>query len=120
MEKYRIDPVSKPRMTRRDRWAKRPAVLRYWGYKDQVIKSGIYIEDSGAHITFILPMPKSWSAIKKNQMRMQAHQQKPDKDNLEKGLLDAIFEEDCRVWDSRVTKLWGDHGEIWIDKIKGV
>ena len=73
------------------------------------------IPDSGSHITFILPMPESWSKKKKDRMRFKPHQQKPDKDNLEKGLLDAIFEEDCRVWDSRVSKRWGDQGEIWIE-----
>ena len=33
---YPITPVPKPRMTRRDRWAKRPCVLRYWAFKDEV------------------------------------------------------------------------------------
>ncbi|CNL09497.1 Holliday junction resolvase [Yersinia mollaretii] len=45
------------------------------------------------------------------------HQTKPDKDNLEKALLDAIFEDDCRIWDGRVTKLWGEIGKIIIQEM---
>ena len=29
-----IQPVAKPRMTRSDRWKKRPVVLKYWQFKD--------------------------------------------------------------------------------------
>ena len=52
-------------------------------------------------------------------MRGSPHQQKPDKDNLEKGLLDAVLDEDCRVWDSRITKIWGDQGKISLSMIEG-
>ncbi|MGU0055537.1 RusA family crossover junction endodeoxyribonuclease [Enterobacter hormaechei] len=44
-------------------------------------------------------------------MNGKPHQQKPDKDNLEKALLDAIFDDDSRVWDGRVTKVWGRGGD---------
>jgi Holliday junction resolvase RusA-like endonuclease len=117
MKKYRIDPISKPRMTKRDKWLKRPCVQKYWQYKALVRESGITLPEGNFHVTFILPMPKSWGRKKRDLMRGKPHQQKPDKDNLEKGLLDAIFDEDCRVWDSRVTKLWGEEGEIWLDQI---
>ena len=32
---YPIIPLGKPRMTQRDKWAKRPAVLRYRAFKDE-------------------------------------------------------------------------------------
>jgi len=48
----------------------------------------------------------------------QPHQVRPDKDNLEKSLLDAVFSEDCTVWDSRVTKLWGEAGAIIITEME--
>lgn len=35
------------------------------------------------------------------------HLCKPDRDNLEKALLDGVFGEDSHVWDGRATKLWG-------------
>ena len=33
---YPKTPLSKPRMTRADTWKKRPIVLRYWEYKDDI------------------------------------------------------------------------------------
>lgn len=59
-------------------------------------------------------MPKSWSGKKRAQMAGKPHQQRPDRDNLEKALLDALFSEDCAVWDGRTTKVWGETGQIII------
>lgn len=117
--KYPITPVPKPRMTQRDKFARRPATSRYWAFKADCRLHEVEVPESGVHITFVLPMPASWSRKKKAAMDGQPHQQKPDKDNLEKGLLDAVFDEDCRVWDSRVTKLWGQEGAIIIETIGG-
>lgn len=36
----------------------------------------------------------------------------PDKDNLEKALLDAALDDGSKVWDGRVTTLWGETGAI--------
>ncbi|KNE88062.1 hypothetical protein PSTG_18543, partial [Puccinia striiformis f. sp. tritici PST-78] len=68
----------------------------------------ISLPECGYHVTFVLPMPDSWSKKKRTEMAGKPHQQKPDKDNLEKALLDAIFEDDCRILDGRVTKVWGE------------
>ena len=40
-------------------------------------------------------------------MNGQAHQQKPDADNMIKALMDALFTDDAHIWDFRVTKVWG-------------
>lgn len=107
-----ITPVPKPRMTQKDRWAKRPAVLRYRAFCDEVRLRGVSIPESGAHVTFVLPMPRSWSKEKRAEMEGRPHQQKPDVDNCTKALLDALFEEDSGIWDLRTTKLWGSEGKI--------
>jgi Holliday junction resolvase RusA-like endonuclease len=39
-------------------------------------------------------------------MNGQAHQQKPDADNMIKALMDALFSDDAHIWDFRVTNLW--------------
>lgn len=31
-----IEPVAKPRMTKKDKWAKRPCVMKYRAYKDML------------------------------------------------------------------------------------
>lgn len=107
---YPIDPCPKPRMTKKD--CRRPVHKRYWQWKADVQKLGVHVPEWGYWVIFHIPMPKSWSKKKKAQMNGMAHQQRPDKDNLEKGLLDAIYGEDCRVWDGRVTKLWAEEGAI--------
>lgn len=117
VKEYLITPVPKPRMTRSDKWKNRGCVLRYREFKDQVKSNGIEVPESGYHITFVLPMPKSWSKKKQEEMNGQPHQQKPDKDNLEKALLDAVFTDDCRIWDGRVSKIWGETGKIIIGKL---
>jgi len=114
---YNITPMGKPRMTRADKWKKRPEVLRYRAFCDHVRLLGVELPEAGAHITFILPMPPSWSKKKRQEMAGKPHQQKPDKDNLEKALMDAIYADDAHIWDSRVTKRWGEVGQIIIGEI---
>ncbi|WP_372809350.1 RusA family crossover junction endodeoxyribonuclease [Litorivivens sp.] len=112
--KYPITPMGKPRMTRSDKWKQRPAVMRYRSFKDEVRLHGLTVPESGAHIMFVLPMPKSWSKKRKAEMNGKPHQSKPDIDNLTKALFDAIFEDDAHIWDHRSTKVWGDEGAIFI------
>ncbi|QSM00617.1 RusA family crossover junction endodeoxyribonuclease [Oceanospirillum phage vB_OliS_GJ44] len=116
LEEYSITPVPKPRMTQRDKWAKRPAVMRYRQFCDQCRESGVTVPDGGAHVRFIMPMPKSWSAKKKAEMAGQPHQQKPDLDNLLKALFDATRKEDSGIYSISAIKEWGDHGRIIINR----
>lgn len=114
IEAYTINPVPKPRMTQSDKWKRRPCTERYWRYKDEIKRQNVRPPSRDGHIIFVLPVSKSWSLKKKKAMIGQPHLQKPDKDNLEKGLLDACYDEDCCVWDGRCTKLWGWQGMIII------
>lgn len=116
LEEYSITPVPKPRMTQRDKWAKRPAVMRYREFCDQCRELGVTVPDGGAHVRFIMPMPKSWSAKKKAEMAGQPHQQKPDLDNLLKALFDATRKEDSGIYSISAIKEWGDHGRIIINR----
>lgn len=117
MQEYKIKPVPKPRMTKSDAWKERPCVVQYWAFKDKVRELGIKVNESWDHITFVLPMAKSWSKKRKKEMNWKPHQKKPDKDNLEKALLDSLFEEDKHIWDSRVSKIWWEEWKIIISKI---
>lgn len=114
---YPITPIGKPRMTRRDRWKRRPAVEKYYAFKDQVRAHGVKVPDCCAAITFTLPMPKSWSKKKKAQMEGAPHQQKPDLDNCIKALLDACYKNDACVWHFAAQKVWGYEGSIKIEVI---
>lgn len=105
----KINPIPKPRMTRADTWKKRPCVLRYWAYKDELRvlleENNISVNDN-IWIEFHVGMPKSWSKKRKMQMNTQPHQSRPDVDNLLKGFMDAIFEEDCHIHTVYAKKFW--------------
>lgn len=113
---YPITPMGAPRMTRADAWNKRDVVLRYRAFKDLVQAHKVELAN-GYSVTFVLPMPPSWSKKKRDAMRGQYHQYKPDLDNLLKALMDSIFGEDCHIADlGRVKKVWGDSGQIKIEQ----
>jgi len=115
MIKYPYPPMAKPRMTRADSWKKRPIVLKYWDFKDH-IKSWAIRENfklgNEIYVIFHIPMPKSWSKLKKTQMIFADHQQRPDVDNLLKGLMDAFLDEDSHVHTVYAQKFWDNEGSI--------
>ena len=114
MQIYPIVPMGKPRMTRADKWKKRPEVMRYRAFCDEVRLRGVALPESDAHVTFVLPMPASWSKKKRQQYNGQPHQAKPDCDNMLKALMDALYEDDAHILDCRITKVWGEIGQIII------
>ena len=113
---YPITPIAKPRMTQRDKWKKRPCAERYYNFKDMVKLNKVYLPLQNAHIIFKIPMPKSWSGRKRALMDGKLHRQKPDWDNLGKALSDAVYDDDSKIADIRITKRWAVHGAIEIRK----
>ena len=103
-------------MTRRDRWAKRPCVLRYWAYRDEVRLRRVAVP-SRCRVVFVLPMPESWSRAKREAMLGKPHCSTPDLDNLVKGLLDAVHANDAHIHTVHAAKIWGGYGEIRIEEI---
>ena len=103
-------------MTRRDKWLNPPrlCVAQYRAFKDEVRLAKINIPDCNARIYFFIPIPKSWSRQKQQEMVWKPHQQTPDIDNYLKALMDAIFDDDSHVWDIRPTKIWAKEGAIEI------
>jgi len=113
-----IDPVAKPRMVRSDRWAKRPAVLRYWAFADELrLKYKKELPES-VELKFYLPMPDSWSEKKKALMNGKPHKQKPDLDNLEKALLDSLNKQDSNIYRIHASKWYSYKGAIEINELK--
>jgi len=114
---YPITPCAKPRMTQADKWKQRPAVLKYRAFKDLCRLYKVQLPEQGASITFLLPMPASWSEEKKESMNMMAHQSRPDLSNLLKALEDALFIEDSHIWHyNELRKLWAREGAIIINR----
>jgi len=105
-----IAPMGKPRMTKRDKWQKRDCVMRYRAYADFI---RLYAKIPGwftGEVSWIayLPIPKSWSKKKILAMAGQAHEQTPDRDNIDKGILDALLKNDSCIHAGVMLKLRDD------------
>jgi Holliday junction resolvase RusA-like endonuclease len=102
--KTEIPTCSKPRMTQRDRWAKRPCVVKYYKFCDELRDAidVVGLDVARLDLVFHIQMAKSWSNKKK------AHRQKPDADNLLKAFADALLKDDSGVCDMRSRKMWTD------------
>ena len=114
---FNIRPVPKPRMTRRDRWAQRPIVMKWFNFKDNLNKLADkynYKVPPVLKIDFFVQVPTSWSQKKKDKMIGQPHQQKGrnDNDNLQKAFLDSLCEDDSYVWNIHARKFWSDKDQI--------
>lgn len=109
-----VTPIPKPRMTRRDKWAQRPCVMRYRAFKDELRDSleNIPFPTDVLIVLFGIPMPKSWSKKKKNEMWSRPHAAKPDIDNLLKALIDAVMIEDQSIHTVFAQKVWSEEGYI--------
>lgn len=113
---FDINPVAYVRQTQSDKWKKRPAVLRYRAFRDEVAHKIKELPMDFFHVVFLIPVPRSWSPARKLKTIGRPHLGRPDKDNLEKGLIDAIyrFGDDGHVWNTASTKLWAGQGAIII------
>lgn len=103
-------------MTQRDKWKRRPCVMRYFAFRDQ-LRSKILVLPVPLRLDFVISMPPSWSEKKKTAMDGQPHIVKPDIDNLEKAVLDALLSSDSHVWCVMKSKRWGRTGSISIEKL---
>lgn len=105
-------PMGKPRMTQSDKWNKRGCVVRYREWSDKARASIPVGTDISActiiEVKMFLSFPKSYSARKRVDLKGLPHNQKPDIDNILKGLFDAIFKDDCKIWKVSAEKLWDD------------
>jgi len=103
-------PIGKPRMTIRDRWAKRPCVLRYRAWADEfrlrAPMRNLPQRPLALHVYCLIPMPKSWPKWKQAEMLGQIHDEKPDFDNIGKTVSDVLFSEDKTIGVGHVDSYW--------------
>ena len=91
---FDITPMAAPRLSRRDGFNPSPAARRYFAFRDHIKAMALqhHVMELPVAMGFIfrIPMPKSWSGAKRSKFDGQVHQQKPDLDNLIKGITDSI------------------------------
>jgi Holliday junction resolvase RusA-like endonuclease len=115
-----VKAMGKPRMTRQDKWKKppRPPVARYRAFATEVRKQANgKIHDNINNLSWVayLPIPESWSQKKKDAQRGQLHLQTPDRDNIDKAILDALFKQDSAIATGTITKRWDDGQGVRIE-----
>lgn len=105
-----VIPMGAPRMTQRDRWKKRPVVVRYHAFKDQLRLSCKGHPADPQEVSWIayLPFPKSYSVKRRRDLAGCPHRLKPDRDNIDKAILDALFPNDARIAEGWIKKFWDD------------
>lgn len=105
------DPVGAPRMTQRDKWQRRPCVLRYRAWKDRARLAAGCLPPAdkinSLSWTAVFAPPPSWSPRKRTAAMGTLHRSKPDRDNIDKAVLDALFDDDKAIAAGTLTKVWG-------------
>jgi Holliday junction resolvase RusA-like endonuclease len=104
-------------MTRSDVWKKRPAVLKYRKFCDdlraRMPKKAIdKMQVNGVFCRFYLPFPKSSSKKDREKLNGKHHLSRPDTDNMIKAVLDALFAEDRMIHTIFAQKFWDTEGRI--------
>lgn len=115
---FQVDPIGKPRMTQRDKWNPSLAVKRYHRFKDQMLEAIFGDPELREFLkttdvlqidwSAFIGIPKTWTAAKRESLAGALHRQKPDKDNIEKALLDAVLYEDSGIACGWTSKQWDD------------
>lgn len=114
--KYKIDPMGAVRMNAKTMFLKNKSgdrARKYLTYKNKLKELGIILTNT-PEVIFEIKMPDSWSLKKKHAMNGEPHQQKPDIDNLIKGLFDAVLKEDKQIYKVTAKKRWATEGSIII------
>lgn len=113
-------PMGAPRMTRSDRWKQRSCVVRYRTFKDAIRLAfrGQPTIDPATVLSLswlaVFDPPPSWSTKRREAALGTLHRQKPDRDNIDKAVLDALFEDDCAIASGTIEKRWGTPARIEI------
>lgn len=116
-------PIGKPRMTQRDTWKKRPCVVRYRDWCDRVraiVKSNIPKTDDILELNWVACFRPTKSWLKKNKLTLaeaagMIHRQTPDRDNIDKAVLDCLFNQDSGIGCGTIEKYWGIEDHIVIE-----
>lgn len=125
---FDVVPMGAVRMTQSDRWKKDPnhidprkrqrgAVGKYFAFKTLLqLQAKQFNFELGQifEAVYLIPMPSSWSAKKKEAMNGKPCLTKPDTDNITKAIKDALRTEDGDVWWEKAEKRWAYKGSIII------
>jgi len=125
---FDIIPMGAPRMTQSDKWKTNPnhidpkkrqrtCVTNYFHFKTILLlqaKEMDFTLGKTLDALYLIPMPNSWSAKKKERMNGLPCEVKPDTDNITKGICDTFSKSDSDIWYQKAEKRWAYKGSIII------
>jgi Holliday junction resolvase RusA-like endonuclease len=99
-------------MTQRDKWKKRPCVVAYRQWADRVRQhlAGLPVAANVLSLSWTATFepPRSWSKKERANVIGTLHRQKPDRDNLDKAVLDILYPGgDQAIASGTIEKRWG-------------
>jgi len=109
-------------MTRQDKWKQRDCVVKYRALKDAIraaaIEAGFKNVDANSVISlswvaYFAPA-KDWSKKRRKEAIGNLHRHKPDRDNIDKAILDALFTDDSGIASGTIEKRWCERSRIEI------
>jgi hypothetical protein len=104
-------PMGKPRMTQRDKWAKRDCVVRYRDWADRLRAAAGTVPPAKSvldlsWVAYFEP-PASWSKKRRWAAIGEPHRVKPDASNILKGIEDILWPDgDSALAAGHYEKLW--------------
>jgi len=106
-------------MTQRDKWAKRPCVVQYreWADLVRLIARPVPPAEKVISLSWVATFepPASWSKKKRKMALGELHCLKPDRDNIDKAVLDALYPDgDSAIACGFIRKTWGEVSSLEI------
>lgn len=109
---FEFPAVGKPRMTQRDRWKVRNVVAAYRAWCDSV-RGEIRNRPPPPSERIVrldwvagFALPASMSKACRAQFLHALHRVRPDRDNIDKAILDTLFESDQHIACGSMLKVW--------------
>ena len=113
--------MGKPRMTQRDKWDKRDCVVRFWAWANHLkllVKTagGVPATERILDVSWVAKFepPRSTSKKRREAMIGELHRVKPDRDNIDKAVLDALFDKDQGIASGTIRKEWAEESALVI------
>lgn len=92
--------------------------MKYCDLKDAYREKWGGVDATRLEFVAEFAMPTSWSKKNREEHMNKLHDQKPDVDNIAKGILDACMKEDKKVGIVFGIKRWSDRDGVWVRWIK--
>lgn len=106
-------------MTQRDKWKGRPVVQKYFAFRDFARLVAGKLPDPESIVEFnwtaYFDFPESYTKVKRAELAGELHRVKPDRDNIDKALLDSLFPKDAAIASGKIKKVWGSPARIEVE-----